>query len=244
MNPSAPSSSIADAQSWVAADVRTLERDGYLILPGLLREREVQQLADELEPLFRATPHCVGDFYGWETTRVGGLLSKAPIVQHLALNTRILAIAETLLAPSCDCIQLNLTQATRVHPGEIDQAPHRDEEMWPWPTAGRHWLLNVMWAVSDFTAENGATRIWPKSRGQSHGRDADEAMSIAAEMAPGSALHFFWAQPHTAPAPIAHQRRAPASSSPIAWVGLRLTRICFWLIRATSHGSFPNRCSG
>jgi hypothetical protein len=180
------------------ADIAALERDGYLILNEVLSSHETATLAGELEPWLQRTPKCVGDFYGWETTRVGGLLSKAPIVQHLVLNARILAIAEALLRPSCDCIQLNLTQATRVHPSERAQAPHRDEEMWPWPSQGRHWLLNVMWAVSEFTEENGATLLWPGSHRAELDRSIDPIDSIAASMPKGSACLFLGSLTHAA----------------------------------------------
>lgn len=182
----------------IERDLRELKREGYLVLPGVLSAHETKTLNDELEPWLARTPKCQGDFYGWETTRVGGLLSKAPIVQHLVLEPRILAIAEALLKPQCDCIQLNLTQATRVHPGERRQAPHRDEEMWPAEKSGQQWLLNVMWAVSDFTEENGATRIWPRSHEAALDRGADTQNSIAAEMAAGSALLFLGSLTHCA----------------------------------------------
>ena len=180
------------------ADLKALERDGYLLLRDVLTRRETTQLAQELEPWLQSTPRCEGDFYGWNTTRVGGLLSKAPTVQHLVLEPRILAIAEALLRPNCDCIQLNLTQATRVHPGERAQAPHRDEEMWPADKHGREWLLNVMWAVSDFTEENGATRLWPGSHRVALDRNVDAKNSIAGEMRAGSALLFLGSLTHGA----------------------------------------------
>ena len=185
-------------QAQFSGDLEELERDGYLILPDLIGGDALLQLREQLEPWLVRTPRCEGDFYGWKTTRVGGLLSKAPIVQRLVMAPQILAIAEALLRPSCDCIQLNLTQATRVHPGERAQAPHRDEEMWPWPTAGRQWLINVMWAVSDFTAENGATRLWPGSHRRALDRGEAEATSIAGEMRAGSALVFLGSLTHGA----------------------------------------------
>src|SRR3546814_4203184 len=49
--------------------------------------------------------------------------------------------------------------------------------------------LNVIWPVDPFTADNGATRLWPGS----HRDDAVDPFAIApiaAEMAPGSALLF------------------------------------------------------
>ncbi|MBI3438403.1 MAG: phytanoyl-CoA dioxygenase family protein, partial [Proteobacteria bacterium] len=110
----------------------------------------------------------------------------------------ILAIAEALLKPNCDCIQLNLTQGVRVHGQERPQAPHRDEEMWPWDTQGRHWLLNVMWAVSDFTAENGATRLWKGSHRGELDRNADPAASVPGVMKRGSALLFLGSLTHGA----------------------------------------------
>jgi ectoine hydroxylase-related dioxygenase (phytanoyl-CoA dioxygenase family) len=175
-----------------------LERDGFVVLENLLDERRRRKLAEELEPWLEATPRCEGDFYGWNTTRVGGLLSKAPSARDLVLNPYILAIAEALLKPNCDCIQLNLTQAVRVHGQERSQAPHRDEEMWPWPTNGRHWLLNVMWAVSDFTEENGATRLWKGSHRAALDRGVDPADSVPGVMKAGSALLFLGSLTHGA----------------------------------------------
>mgnify|MGYP001208931297 CR=1 FL=1 len=180
------------------SDLAALDRDGYLIIEAVLDAHETNRLETELEPWIARTPRCEGDFYGWRTTRVGGLLSKAPIVQHLVLNPRILAIAEALLRPACDCVQLNLTQATRVHPGERAQAPHRDEEMWPADTQGRQWLLNVMWAVSDFTEDNGATRLWPGSQRRALDRGEDPSKSIAAIMPKGSACLFLGSLTHGA----------------------------------------------
>lgn len=178
--------------------LETLERDGFVVLEDVLDARRCQRLADELEPWLEATPRCEGDFYGWNTTRVGGLLSKAPSVADLVMDPYILAIAEALLRPNCDCIQLNLTQAVRVHGQERPQAPHRDEEMWPWPTGGRHWLLNVMWAVSDFTEENGATRLWRGSHRQELDRSIDPADSVPGAMKRGSALLFLGSVTHGA----------------------------------------------
>jgi ectoine hydroxylase-related dioxygenase (phytanoyl-CoA dioxygenase family) len=178
--------------------LETLERDGFVVLENVLDERRCRTLADELEPHLQVTPRCEGDFYGWKTTRVGGLLSKSPSVADLVMDPYILAIAEALLKPNCDCIQLNLTQAVRVHGQERPQAPPRDEEMWPWPTNGRHWLLNVMWAVSDFTEENGATRLWRGSHRDALDRGIDPADSVPGAMKAGSALLFLGSLTHGA----------------------------------------------
>ncbi|MGE0743543.1 MAG: phytanoyl-CoA dioxygenase family protein [Hyphomonadaceae bacterium] len=173
-------------------------RDGYVILPEAISHLKSRLICAEVAPHLAATPKCVGDFYGWKTTRVGGLLNKAPSTQDLVLHPGVLAITRAALQPSCDCLQLNLTQAIRVHPQERAQAPHRDEEMWPHEPKLRPWLINVMWPLTAFTEENGATRLWPGSHTDVLDRSIDPARSIPAEMQPGDALVFLGALTHGA----------------------------------------------
>lgn len=176
----------------------TLAREGYVVLKNVLSQHDVRAIASELEPHFRSTPRCVGDFYGWQTTRMGAVLTKAPSARALLLHEAIWPVVESILAPACDYVQLNLVQAIRVHPGERAQAPHRDEEMWPGEKHGVPWLINVMWAIDDFTEENGATRIWPRSHGDALDRFIDPAASIPAEMPKGSVCMFMGALTHGA----------------------------------------------
>jgi hypothetical protein len=180
-----------------ASDFERLQRAGYLVLEEVLNQGQLTALAGELEPWLQRTPRCEGDFHGWSTTRVNGLLSKAPMVQGLALHPRVLALAEAAIGAACDCIRLNLTQAIRIHPGQKAQAPHRDEEMWPAEPRGQTWSLNVMWAVSDFTEANGATRLWPGSHVSNVDRTPDTAGAIPAVMKAGSALVYLGGLTHS-----------------------------------------------
>lgn len=182
----------------VGAALEELEREGFVMLRHLVEPERIAALRRELDPWFERTPTCVGDFYGWHTTRVGGVLAKAPASWDVVLHPTILAIAEALLGPGCDCIQLNLTQGVRVHPGERAQAPHRDEEMWPLPEKRGHWLINVMWPIDPFTEANGATRLWPRSHRAALDRRLDPASSVGAVMDPGSALVFLGSLTHGA----------------------------------------------
>lgn len=177
-------------------DLASLEREGFLILDGLMKRADLEALAGELEPWFAATPRCHGDFHGWSTTRLNGLLSKAPSVQALALHPRIIALSEAIVGRSCDCVRLNLTQAIRIHPGERAQAPHRDEEIWPLPATAETRSINVMWALSDFTEDNGATRLWPRSHVTRLGRAPDPHEARAAVMKAGSALIYLGGLTH------------------------------------------------
>jgi ectoine hydroxylase-related dioxygenase (phytanoyl-CoA dioxygenase family) len=172
--------------------------DGFVILERLLDCGVVQRIADELEPHFAAMPPCVGDFHGWKTTRVNSVLSRAPSVRALLLHGAIWPAVEAILKPACDYVQLNLVQAVRVHPGERAQAPHRDEEMWPANKHGAPWVINAIWALDDFTDENGATRLWPRSHLETLDRALDPKQSIAAEMPSGSACVFMGSLTHGA----------------------------------------------
>ncbi len=185
---------------------RSLVEEGYVLLPGLLSKGEVDTILAELEPHFRATPPCVGDFHGWKTTRMGAVLSKASSTKALLLHEAVWPAIEAILKPACDYVQLNLVQAIRVHPGERAQVPHRDEEMWPVPK-GAPWMINVMWALDDFTEENGATRLWPRSHRGDLDRFIGAEGSVAAAMPAGSACAFMGSLTHGAGANVSASHR-------------------------------------
>src|SRR3546814_7024106 len=77
----------------------------------------------------------------------------------LVLNPIILSAVETILGTGCDRIQLNLTQAIEIHPGEVRQFPHRDQDMWRGADGTQEYLVNVLWPLTPFTKDNGEKRI-------------------------------------------------------------------------------------
>lgn len=178
--------------------VGELMTNGYVIIPNLISSRKVDEINAQLEPHFAATPKCQGEFYGWKTTRLGEILTKAPLTQSLAMNDAILSITQPILEQHCDYAQLNLAQAVAIHPGERGQVPHRDEEMWKDDKTDETWLINVMWALDDFTEENGATRVWPGSHRDHLERNMDEQNSLKAIMPRGSAMLYLGKTTHAA----------------------------------------------
>lgn len=175
-----------------------LRSKGYVVFDRLLCEKLADRVRDELEPWFRDTPHCQGDFYGWATTRLGSVLLKSPSSHALVLHPVMLSLMDEVLGPHCDWYQLNLSQAVRLHPGQRQQVPHRDEEMWPCQKNGVEYLVNVMWALSEFTAENGATLLWPRSHYQPLSRQLDGGEAVIAAMPRGSALVYLGSLTHCA----------------------------------------------
>lgn len=175
-----------------------LRDHGYSIITDAMHPAAIRDFADELGPLFEATPFCRGGFYGDRTKRFGRLLARSRQAAQLVQHELILAITEHILLPWCDTIQLNLTQAIEIHPGALPQLPHRDQDMWRGDIGRIEYLVNVMWPLTDFTAVNGATLLWPGSHGEKALRLDPDSETSAATMTPGSALIFLGSTLHGA----------------------------------------------
>lgn len=175
-----------------------LRRDGYCIVQGALPAAAIAALDDDLASTSAATPFCQGGFYGATTKRFGRLLARSPHMAALVQHRLILGVVEDILSPWCDCIQLNVTQAIAVHPGAPAQMPHRDQDMWRGPVGEIEYLVNVIWPLSEFRTDNGATMVWPGSHGGQALEPEPASTPVAAEMAPGSALIFLGSTLHGA----------------------------------------------
>ncbi len=139
--------------------VGALDRDGVVILTELLPAESLDQLRQDVGAVLGITPNCEGHFWGKNTTRSGGLAKKSRIARDMILHPTVLGAANEVLGPFCDRIQLNLTQAIQIHPGERAQVLHKDDEVFPLAGTGMECIVNALWAVDDFTRENGATQL-------------------------------------------------------------------------------------
>lgn len=188
----------ASSGSQIAAAGFRLESQGCCLLKGLVPASLIHRINAELDGCFAQTPLCNGPFYGERTKRFGRLLSRSSGVGSLALQPAILALAERILGPWCDAIQLNVAQAIEIHPAALAQYPHRDQDMW-WGGKGRiEYLVNVIWPLASFTADNGATRLWPDSHGLRALDEMPRAAPVAAECEPGDAIVFLGSTLHAA----------------------------------------------
>lgn len=174
-----------------------LLREGFCVIPDLLPVECVKAMDTRLAPVFAATPFCRGGFYGERTKRFGRLLIRDPDAARIVEHPLILAISQRVLGPWCDTIQLNLTQAIEIHPGELAQVPHRDQDMWHGEKGRLEYVINVMWPLTPFRASNGATRIWPASHGLAAIRKDPLPTSISAECEPGGAILFLGSTLHS-----------------------------------------------
>lgn len=198
--------------------VEELLAKGYCIL-GNAQIARVHALARDLDRVFEATPFCEGNFYGRRTKRFGSLLKRSEHVAPLVLDPTILPAVERILAPGCDRIQLNLAQAIEIHPGEVRQFPHRDQDMWRGATGAQEYLVNILWPLTPFTAANGATRIFPKSHGAKGMAKTDLGPPKIAECQPGSAICFLGSTAHGAGSNITKEvRRGVLISYSLGWL--------------------------
>lgn len=192
--------------------------DGYCIVPHACAPSTIGALNHDFEDRFRTTPFCEGGFYGTRTKRFGALLRRSLHAAILVQHPLILQIVQTVLGPYCDRIVLNLTQAVELHPGALAQYPHRDQDLWGRARDGAAYQINVIWPLSPFTADNGATLVWPGSH-RSNAPDEPFGEPVAAEMEPGSAMLWLGSTLHGGGANITTQaRRAVIVSYCLGWL--------------------------
>ncbi len=168
-----------------------LARDGAVIVDRLASTELTDRVAAELEPHLALTPFGPDEFSGRATRRCGGLIGRVPASRELIMHPLALGAAGALLADSTN-FQLHLTQAIAIGPGEPGQLIHRDQwafDFFPFPE-GFEVQCNTIWALTDFTDGNGATRVVPGSHRGPDGLAFTEADTEAAEMSRGSALFY------------------------------------------------------
>lgn len=196
-----------------------IEERGFAILRRAVAPAEAAALSADLDSRFRRIGLCDGPFFGRGTRRFQALLSRSPRSAAFALHETVLAIVERILLRSCDRIQLNLTQAIQIEPGERAQVPHRDQSIWPRTIPGVEYMVNAMWPLTKFTAENGGTRLWPGSHVEPDLRRPDLDAAVAAEMEPGDVLIYLGSLIHAGGANrSAAPRRGMVMSYSLGWL--------------------------
>ncbi len=165
-----------------------IARDGCIIIKNVLRKPEVKKLSAELRPHFEETENCHGDFYGYSTKRLSSLVAKSVSCQNITINPVILGVMDAFLLKTSERYQLHLTQAIQIGPGEFRQPLHRDDVMFPFDHPDYEAMINCMWAVDDFTSDNGATLVVPGSHKWQKDRVAQDHEIVQGVMESGSVL--------------------------------------------------------
>ena len=168
-----------------------LNRDGALIIEELAEPALLGRVTSEIMPYVNATSTGRDDFTGRQTTRTGALVARSPACRELIMNPLVLSGCQQFLGPFTDRCQLHLTQVIRICPGQGEQPLHRDRLAWGgFLPRSIEPQFNTIWAVSDFTLENGATRVVPGSNTWPEDRQAQSHEIGYAEMTAGSVLVY------------------------------------------------------
>jgi ectoine hydroxylase-related dioxygenase (phytanoyl-CoA dioxygenase family) len=146
-----------------------------------------------LEDASSASVPATNGFEGRATTRVYNLLAHGELYRRIPVHPVVLPLMHHLLGTGC--LVSSLSSIT-IRPGEIAQPIHADDQIMPLPKPHPATTANSMWAITDFTEANGATRIIPGTHlaaaSPEYGSHHD---SICAEMTRGSILVWhgsFW----------------------------------------------------
>jgi len=148
----------------VQAHVDHVAKHGYSIARGVLEPDLIDEILAELARFERegyaALPTT--DFTGHRTVRYFGLLDQGEVWQRVATHSALLPVLRGVLGGDC---LLSTMGTALVGAGEPAQPIHCDDQLYAMPRPHPPLVCNTMWALDDFTAENGATRIVPGSQG-------------------------------------------------------------------------------
>lgn len=179
-----------EAETPAEAVAEAVWRDGYAIVERAMAHELLANLKADLAPHLAAAHTGHEAFHGSATRRFGALLAKSKACQALLLHPTVLAAADRALLGLCVRYQVQYTGVMHLEPGEKAQVLHRDTGMYPIANPCPPFTLATMWAVSDFTSENGATRFVPGSHRWPDDRAPEPEEVCAAEMPAGSVLIY------------------------------------------------------
>jgi ectoine hydroxylase-related dioxygenase (phytanoyl-CoA dioxygenase family) len=197
-----------------------IAEDGVAVIDRLVAPSLLDRVHEEVAPYVEKTACGPDDFAGKRTRRTGGLIVRSETCRELIMNPLVLGTVGHVLSKATT-FQLHLTQVISIGAGEPAQYIHRDQwafDFFPFPK-GHEVSCNTLWALTDFTEENGATRVIPKSHLFDDRMEFRNEDTIPAEMAKGSVLLYSGSLYHG----------AGANRSSATRMGINLTYSASWL---------------
>jgi ectoine hydroxylase-related dioxygenase (phytanoyl-CoA dioxygenase family) len=169
-----------------------IDEYGYTIIEDVLAPHEADALRGDLERIEHEEDIGPGNnpFEGYHTIRIYNLLARGEPYAAIPVAPRVLPVVEGVLDHGCLVSSLS---SIAIGPNERAQMLHSDDQVIGLPRPHPPLVCNTMWALTDFTAENGATRVVPGSHRALRcpnpaGDEEAEEGAIAAEMKKGSVL--------------------------------------------------------
>lgn len=197
----------AGATSLTADLAAEIEEHGYVIIPDAIDPALCDELIAEIDRIEvdYGISEGTNDFEGFHTRRIFNVLAKGRLFGEAAIHPRVLPVVEAVLDPG---LLLSGITSMNIGPGETPQLLHADDGMVTLPRPHPATMVTTLWALSEFRADNGATRIVPGShKWPSVPRTGEVHESIAAEMPKGGVLVFHASLWHGGGASSADERR-------------------------------------
>jgi ectoine hydroxylase-related dioxygenase (phytanoyl-CoA dioxygenase family) len=165
-----------------------IHTEGYCILERVIEDNLIDEISESLERLEKELNIRPSDnlFEGARTTRIYNLLAHGKTFEKIPVHPKVLPIVEGVLGKG---LLISSLSSIAIGPDESAQPIHSDDQLIPIEKPHAPIICNTMWAITDFTEENGATRLVPKTHLADHSPDPlGNYESIAAEMPRGSVL--------------------------------------------------------
>ncbi len=166
-----------------------LDEAGCCVLESLVPEATMDAIAAELAEFRHVASLGASDFEGHRTRRTGAPLPRSATFRTIAMHPAVMAAADHVLGHATTW-RYSASEYIEIGPGEQAQRLHRDEWKYDMVDFPCEVELNGMWAVSDFTDRNGATRVAPGSHRLGHDERVDPEDTVPAEMPKGSLMLY------------------------------------------------------
>ncbi len=191
-----------------AADLDRLRQDGYLVIDNLLTGGQLERANSALRGMLDA-PRGRNNFEGENTQRLYSVVARTRDCDPLIEHPRVLALLDHLLMPN---YLLSQFQGIHILPGETPQPPHFDDAFYPLRRPRPPLSVATIWALDDFTAENGATLVYPRSHLWDDRQPGADDRAVPAVMPAGSVILFLGTLWHGGGANRSGQGRLGASA--------------------------------
>jgi ectoine hydroxylase-related dioxygenase (phytanoyl-CoA dioxygenase family) len=193
--------------------IAALERDGACVVLNQAPAETIDAVnADFRAPFDELGRYDEDDFHGYKTLRIAGILGVSRAAADLVEHPRVLAVADAVLLPNCENYRIGSLSGIEILPGEDEQVLHVDDSIYPLRLGSTQLQISAMWALEDFTVENGATRVVPGSHHSPvyTGFHMDESVAeiVQAVMPRGSLLLYLGSTLHGGGANLSEAPRA------------------------------------
>jgi ectoine hydroxylase-related dioxygenase (phytanoyl-CoA dioxygenase family) len=149
-----------DPDSDSASIVAALRRDGAAVVVNQISPETADTILAELREPFDSQGRCdESDFNGYKTLRASGVLALSPTSPEVVAHPRVMDVCDAILLEHCINYRIGSLTAIEIYPGEADQRLHTDDGIYPVRIPGMQLQVSCMWALQDFTQDNGATRV-------------------------------------------------------------------------------------